>query len=32
VGVLYEDLGILVEYMGLTQGEKKEDEYHFVKL
>ena len=29
VGVLYEDRGILVEYMGLAQGEKEEDEYHF---
>jgi hypothetical protein len=29
VGVLYEDRGILVEYMGLAQGEIEEDEYHF---
>jgi hypothetical protein len=29
VGVLYEDRGILVEYMGLTQGEKDEGEYSF---
>jgi hypothetical protein len=29
VGVLYEDRGILVEYMGLAQGEKEEGEYGF---
>jgi hypothetical protein len=29
VGVLYEDRGILVEYMGLAQGEKEEGKYYF---
>lgn len=29
VGVLYEERGILVEYMGLARGEKEEDEYLF---
>jgi hypothetical protein len=29
VGVLYEDRGILVEYMGLVQGEKGAGGYHF---
>jgi hypothetical protein len=29
VGVLYENRGILIEYMGLTQGGKEESAYHF---
>jgi len=29
IGMLYENQGILIEYMGLTQGEKAEGEYYF---
>ncbi|MFL7792921.1 MAG: hypothetical protein AB8I69_12330 [Anaerolineae bacterium] len=29
VGVFYEDRGILIEYMGLAQGEREAGEYHF---
>jgi hypothetical protein len=29
VGVLYEDRGVLIDYMGMAQGEREAGEYHF---